>query len=675
MIRFIYSTMSHPPPPLPRLRRNISRSLENISEVVDNYNRRPPTLPPRPFLPARRLQPTPKQPDPEYDVVGIARKHEDDNVSFSSTSFEFQSYNLENFCAEVKLPKAVEVTDGFCGATEDIPVGYQLMMYFQKTTRVMQAKDVLDTVYNIPLNSSLKFAPIDDLQLKPKTGDYSGFYYDSIEEMLQERPTLPKIICAKGSYTKGKHSINPKDILFPKKIDKTAALRGGKVIGLQCVKLSGEEIKLPLECACGFSTATQDNQLYLPEYIEYVNQFPVKVFVFGIDSSMQFGIPTTLFLQGEHLLKTLVARSLHSEEEIMTEISMDLPIRIRCLSLDNEASEQERVKKVYETFNASKVSAIYSLTKTSAQHKAQQQLYAEVRQEYDSIYYEIIAPDNINKTDTVQSKPSNDTLNDASHSSPKPSRHRIFKTNLLKHRSQSVGDDDGVENGDAASPVRKLKLRNLLPGKHRSQSVRDADGNDEEDHDVLCQTDVDQKQEFAAMAESLKAEIKAEIKQELESSLREEIRKLRINNAHCLQQLSRINETIEKLQKQNEGTSPPKTKQPIPKPRNEPSSSQSSSSDTLEEIYKLTPKDNIKFLQSLDHVRVLQLLDGMKLEKYKSEFKSSFVDGQLLATLSQTELVELKVNSLLHQRKLLNIIEGHESAQKYLLFAQEDPYT
>ena len=664
--------MSHHPPPLPRLRRNISRSLDNISEVVNKYdNRRPPTLPPRPFIPARRLpQPTPKQPDPEYEVV--RRKNEDDNVSFSSTSLEFQSYDLENFCAEVKLPKAVEVTDGFCGATEDIPVGYQLMMYFQKTTRVVQAKDVLDTVYNIPINSSLHFAPIDDLQLKPKAGDYSGFYYDTIEEMLQERPTLPKVVCAKGSYTKGKHSINPKDILFPKKIDKTAALRGGKVIGLQCVKLGGEEIKLPLECACGFSTATKDNQLYLPEYIEYVNQFPVKVFVFGIDSNMQFGIPTTLFLQGEHLLKTLVARSLHSEEEIMTEISMDLPIRIRCLSLDNEASEKERVKKVYETFNTSKVSTIYSLTKTSAQHKAQQHLYAKVRQEYDSKYYDIIAPDSISKADTLQSKSLNDTLNDAS---PKPSRHRKFKTNLLKHRSQSVGDDDSVENGDAASSIRKLKFRNFLPGKHRSQSVRDADGNDEEDHDVLCQTDVDLKQEFAALAESLKAEIKAEIKQELESSLREEIRKLRINNAHCLQQLSRINETIEKLQKQNEGTSPPKTKRAIPKPRNEPSSSQSSSSDTLEKIYKQTPEDNRKFLQSLDHVRILELLDGMKLEKYKSEFKNSFVDGQLLATLSQTELVELKVNSLLHQRKLLNIIEGHESAQKYLLFAQEDPYT
>ena len=661
--------MSHPPPPLPRLRRNISRSLENISEVVAKYeNRRPPTLPPRPFVPGRKPpQPTPRQPDadPEYDVIGIQRKNEDDNVSYSSTSFEFPSYDLETFCTKVKLPKAVEVTDGFCGAIEDIPVGYQLMMYFQKTTRVVQAKDMLDTMYNIPLNSSLQFAPIDDLQLKPRSGNYSGFYYDSIEEMLQERPTLPKIVCAKGSYTKGKHSISPKDILFPKKIDKSTALRGSKVIGLQCVKLGGEEIKLPLECACGFSTATEDNRLYLPEYIEYVNQFPVKVCVYGIDSSIQFGFPTTLFLQGEHLLKTLVARILHSEDEIITEVSMDLPIRIRCLSLDNEASEQEKVKKVYETFSASKVSAVYSLSKTHAQHKIQEQLYAKVQQEYDSKYYEIIAPDNISKAGTLQSKSTSDTLNDAAHSSPKPSRHRIFKTNLLKHRSRSV-DDDNVENGDAASPVRKLKLRNLLTGKHRLQSARDAD---EEDHDVPSQTDVDLRQEFAALIESLKAEIKAEIKQELESGLREEIRKLRINNAHCLQQLSQINETIEKLQKQNEVTSSPKTKQTISKSLNETSSSQSSTS------YKSTPEDNRKFLQSLDHVRVLQLLDGMKLGKYKSEFKSSFVDGQLLATLSQTELVELTVNSLLHQRKLLNIIEGKESAQKYLLFAQEDPHS
>ena len=658
------------PPPLPPLRRNISRSLENISEVAANYKKkREPALPPRPArpLPEKRLPPTPRY-EPEYEAINVKRKIE---VSVPLSEADLQSYDLETFCKKVKLPQAAEVTDGFCGPTEDIPVGYKLMLYFQKTTRFVQAKDVLETVYNIPLNSSLQFALIDDLQ--PKGGDFSGFYYDTVEKMLQECSTLPKVICAKGGFTKGKHSVNPNDILFPKKIDKSTL--GSKVVGLHCTKIGGEDVKLPLDCACGFSTDVANTQLYLPEYIEYVNQFPVKVKVFGIDTNVQVGMPNTLTLVAEHLLRSLVTRSLHDEEEIITEISMDVPIRIRCLYMDNVVSEQERVKKTYETFATSKVSNVYSVTTTNAQYKAQQQLFTKVRQECDSKYYEIIAPESIGNVDTLQSKSSSDTLSDAAQSSPKPSRHRIFKTNLLKHRTQSAGDEESLDNSDtAASPVQKHKLRNLLPGRHRPQSAGDG-GTDEVivDNDAPSQpTNIDLKQEFAALTESMKVEMKAEIKEELERSLREDIRKLRIDNAHCLQQLTRMNEMIEQLKNQN-NSAPLSSPHIKPAPSHKPAV-KSVSSNSLEEIYKMTPKDNRKFLQSLDHLKILQLLDGMKLERYKSEFKESFVDGQLLATLCQTELVELKVNSSLHQRKLLNVIEGKVSAQKYLLLGQEDPY-
>lgn len=667
--------MSHPPP-LP-LRRNISRSLDSVSEVATKYEKRAPMPAPRPSRPA--IKPPPrvpvKKPHCEYEVINVPNgRSKCETMYFSTAGSECQSYDLQTFCKEVELPKAVEITDGFCGPTEDIPIGYQLLIYFQKTTRVVQAKDFLDSAYNIPLNSSLKFAPIDDLHLKPKAGDFSGFYYDSVEEMLQERPSLPNVIQIKGSYTKGKQSVNANNILFPKKIDKSTL--GSKVTGLICVKQGGEEIKLPLECACGFSTASEDTHLYLPEYIEYVNVFPVRVVVFGIDNSMQFAMPTTLTLLGEHKLKTLVARSLHCETEMMTEISVDLPIKLRCLTLDNEVHEHERVKKAYETFNSSKVDSVYSLTNTNAQHQAQKQLFAKIRKENKSKYYEIIIPESIKRTGSVNTSRSKPSDTDAAQSSPKPSRHRIFKA-PLKHKVQSTDDGDSIDSDDTTtttSPALKHKLfkaaGSLLPGKHKSPQNSGDSGYEEVSHDIPHAAYP--KQEFESFAESLKAEIKKEIKQDLESGLREEVRKLRIDNAHCLQQLARLNETVERLQEQNKITSSPKAKKPVPKFTDQSTSSSLSSSSNS--FYQLSPEENQRFLQSLDHLTVLQLLGGMKLEKYKEEFKSACVDGQLLATLSQTELVELKVESSLHQKKLLNVIQGKESAQKYLLFSQEDPY-
>jgi len=625
--------------------------------VVAKYgNKNAPVVPPRPSQrTAKKLPPTPVRHESEYDVIcPIKKNSEYDTVSISSTKSEFKSYDLQTLCEEVSLPKAVQVTDGFCGATEDIPIGYRMMIYFQKMTRAVKAKDLLDSVYNVPLNSSLKFAPIDDLQQTSKMRDGSGFYYDTIEEMLQERPSIPSIVQAKGSFVRGKHTIFANDILFPQKVDKSTL--GSKVIGMKCIKQSGEEIKLPLDCNCGFSTATKDTQLYLPEYIKYVNQFPVKVKVFGIDNEIHIGMPTTLVLLGESMLKTVVTRSLHCETEVITEISLDIPIKIRCIDLDNEVSEHKRVKKVYETFSTSKVSNFYFVANTNAQHHAQRQLYANVRREIESTYYDIVVPENITQTGIVTD-------------SPKPSRHRILKAaeGLLKpHRSHSFGGGDSIKNGEVTNPALKdklLKTYSPLPVRQKP----DNDASDEADNDI--QTNL--KQQFKSLAESLRVEIKKEIKQEvMESSLHEEIRKLRVDNARCLQQLARMNEEVEELKKQNESTSSPKAKQAmskstdrLPRPVR--------GSDPLEEI---SPEENKKVLRSLNHLEVLQLLDGMKLAQYKPEFKNSFVDGQLLATLAQTELVELKVNNSLHQRKLLNVIQGKESAQKYLLFSQEDPH-
>jgi len=379
--------MAAPLPPV-RLRRNISKSLDSITDAIHKYEKsKAPVLPPRPQRRGQQVgkqKPLPRPFAAEYETVLPSDAPRPNFLS----KFSAKIYDLETFCKEVSLPRAIEITDGFCSPTEDIPIGFQMTIYFQKTARVVQARDSLNSSYNIPLGSSLKFAPIDEL--KPANSQ-TGFYYETVESMLMERPSLPKVAKVKHAFTKGRHSVMSNDIIFPRKIERN--ILGNKIVGLVCTKMNGEDIKLPLECSCGFSTATKDTQLYIMEYINHVNQFPVTVAVFGdLSGELTVAMPSKLTLLKEHMLKSLIARSRYSETEQIVEIPIDLPIQLKCLEGDI-CLEHERVKKTYETFDPSLVSNYYSLAETNSQHRAQQQLYSRLRSDMaGKKYYNLAAP-------------------------------------------------------------------------------------------------------------------------------------------------------------------------------------------------------------------------------------------------------------------------------------------
>ncbi|XP_065910156.1 uncharacterized protein [Dysidea avara] len=635
--------MAAPPPPV-RLRRNVSKSLDSITDAIRKYEKsKAPVLPPRPQQQQQQVgkqKPLPPPPS-EYEIVLPSVAPKPKLVSKPSA----KDYDLETFCKEVSLPHAIEITDGFCGPTEDIPIGFQMMIYFQKTARVVQAKDALNYSYNIPLGSSLKFAPIDEL--KPPN-DQTGFFYDTVETMLMERPSLPKVVKVKYAFTRGKHSVMSNDIVFPKKIEKN--LLGNKIVGLVCTKMNGDDIKLPLECSCGFSTAAMDNQLYIVEYIEYVNQFPVKVAVFGDISTV--AMPSTLTLLKEHTLKSLVARSRHTKNEQIVEIPIDLPIQLKCLEEDISI-EHEQVKKAYEAFNPSLVSNYYSLAETNSQHRAQQRLYSQVRSDMvGTKYYNLAAPEKIyesvkkeltNTLPLAHSKSVDDDSHEVSldksvaKSSPGP-RHKILKAagNLISQAGKSALKQ--FHHEDTTPDDMLLNFTNQL--ESLKQEVTDV----------------------KSSLEKLKLDKKEEVKQQIldgQKELNEEVRKIRLSNARCMQQVSKVSQSLEELQRKPAASAPPRSPVYVVPQK---------------DVYQCSPEDNKKFLQSLDHLKVLQVLDGMNLSQYCAAFRDDRVDGQLLATLTQTELNELKVNSALHQRKLLNIIDGKESAEKYLRLSNEDPY-
>ena len=81
---------------------------------------------------------------------------------------------------------------------------------------------------------------------------------------------------------------------------------------------------------------------------------------------------------------------------------------------------------------------------------------------------------------------------------------------------------------------------------------------------------------------------------------------------------------------------------------------------------KATREDNITFLRTLTDEDVARLLDSMNLSRYKERFLAEQVDGELLSSLRQSELRELGVESGLHQLKLLKLVQGIYSAQRFL---------
>lgn len=56
----------------------------------------------------------------------------------------------------------------------------------------------------------------------------------------------------------------------------------------------------------------------------------------------------------------------------------------------------------------------------------------------------------------------------------------------------------------------------------------------------------------------------------------------------------------------------------------------------------------------------------MGLERYHQMFIKEHVDGELLSSMSELDLEELGIQSSLHKKRFVKLIEGKHSARDYL---------
>ena len=92
-----------------------------------------------------------------------------------------------------------------------------------------------------------------------------------------------------------------------------------------------------------------------------------------------------------------------------------------------------------------------------------------------------------------------------------------------------------------------------------------------------------------------------------------------------------------------------------------------SATGTYEEVGERRKGVNVAFLKNLKVGEVLQLLEAMQLEDYKESFKSEKIDGEVLSSLTEADLMhELNIQKRLHRVRLMKVIEGVYSAEEYL---------
>ena len=103
---------------------------------------------------------------------------------------------------------------------------------------------------------------------------------------------------------------------------------------------------------------------------------------------------------------------------------------------------------------------------------------------------------------------------------------------------------------------------------------------------------------------------------------------------------------------------------PVPQRLN---ASGASATGTYEEVGERKKGENVAFLKNLKVDEVLELLKAMQLEEYKESFKREKIDGEVLSSLTEADLLhELNIQKRLHRVRLVKVIEGVYSAEQYL---------
>ena len=540
-----------------------------------------------------------------------------DNQSNSNALvIKSKPFGLEEFAVEFPLPQIVRVYAGHYGITEQFSMseGEELILFFIKSAKIVMASTQKRTeTYHLPLNSSLQFGPY---YSKSAEGETHSYHYETVEELLKREEGLPKVVKVFKTYSgpSDEQSVMAGDLIFPQKV---SGKKKGKV--LKCNTKHGTKLKLGLNCAGDFSTDPSDVRMYLLEYIEYVNVFPMTALIFNDKddynsklSSLRTG--TVLILNAPAPLRSYICSTdIFGERDYpIIELPMIMPIQIQ--SMERPGLDMQpiysKIQHAYENFDLSMVKKSMFPAQNEREMKVQQQFYEEIkRDDGNSHLYDLERPEAIYEP----------IPGDAVRPPPRP----ILPSKPVTPQRPAPLPPP-VKN---PPPIKSPPLPPMNPtSPKRNEGMS-----------------------FPPPLPTRPTTTPATLPTTTPAKLP--------TTTPATRPITTPASPVANPNKAVPATPPP-DKTPVISPKTNVITVKPSNE-------KGTPEENQALLRAMTGEDVLLLLDNMNLGEYKDSFQREQVDGELMMELTKSDLEDLGITKNLHQIRLMKLIDGSSSVKKY----------
>ena len=597
---------SKPAPSIPQSPKSggSSRYVEVGSSMNNDISEAPDYADPDALIPRASTSSYPEPGNTDYSEPV-------DNAATSKLVIKSKPFGLEEFAAEFPLPQIVRVYAGHYGITEQFSMseGEELILFFIKSSKVVMASTQRKAeTYHLPLNSSLQFGPYIPKSAETEAHSYR---YETVENLLAREEGLPKVVKVFKTFSgpSEEQSVMAGDLIFPQTV---TGKKKSRV--LKCKTKRGTELKLGLNCAGDFSTDPSDVRMYLLEYIEHVNDFPVTVLIFNEKDdksklcSLRTG--TVLILEAPTPLRSYICSTDISGERDypIIELPMIMPIQIQSMErvdLDMQPI-YSKIQHAYENFDLSMVKKSMFPAQTEKSLRVQQEFYEEVRRDDGASHlYDLERPEAIYEP-IPGCAPNVGTKKEVKPPPPRP----IIPSSKPLSPQRPAPVPPSVKspplpplNQPPPKPAEEKSFPPPLPGRPVNPVIPPP----------------------IPLANPSKA--------------------VPATPPHVQTQAKFV------ISQREEKPPSPATKILTVQPK------------TVTE--NATPEDNQALLKVMTGEDILQLLDNMNLGEYKDSFQREQVDGELMLELSKSDLEDLGITKNIHQIRLLKLIDGSSSVKKY----------